>query len=1111
MRDVRTGSSYLVLLFALLQVTPAAAQTVIISDTGAGFDSGTAVSTSVNKTTITGGTLAGGNLFHSFAQFDLAQGDIAQWVRGSPDGASIAHVINRVTGGAPSGINGTLRIADMPNASFYFSNPAGVLFGQGAIIDLPGAAYFSTGESVHFADGRTFSTVTPDGSAFSSASPQAFGFLGGQRDIVLAGISATLTRPDTRLFLSGANIAITGEEFEAGSIALTALGSAQVDLSLDDPLRLAGLGRIEIGDQDAGAVILATSVRIAAQDVVLFNSIVQSQPILSFDPGIEVRAGDVSLNGANISSVTLEDADAGAIGFEAGALTLDNSVLLTQTFGAGDAGSVTVVTDSVSVSNFSFIATQAVPGATGFAGDILIDTGSLALDLSELSSSAFGAGDAGSISVLADSISLTSGSYVVSESRPDATGNAGEITFAAGSLNITNSQVFSSTFSGGDAGLVSISGTDIMLKSESFIGSDAQFGSTGSAGSVTIDAASLKLDRSDISSSTFGPGDAGRLSITADSVTLLNGTVVGSQTGRGAAGNAGSVFVDADLIQMTFGSKISSRAEGGSTGDGGPVTIFADVIDVSEFSSINAASEGPGKGGSLDVFANVIRLESRGFFSTNALNDGDGGSIVIRSRFPETGVKAAIMLDVFSTIFSITQEGLGNAGSIDIDAGSITLLGGSTINTEARVRSGGDAGRIQITADTVRIQDGSAIISVSSGQGDAGSVMVTADDLSLDTGLVSSSTYGSGDAGTVTVRGINRDNIISLSNSSEISSLTAGSGNGGLVDIEAGAIHLASESAISSQTEFAVTGAGGNVRIVAGRLLLDSRSQVSSATAGSGDAGTVLLTIDSLAIEDGTITTSTIASGNAGLLDIPAGAIRIGPGGYIVSASAAGASGNAGDVRISTPSLMSQGGSIQALSAGSGTAGSITLQGRFVELADGAEITTNSDFGPAGDINLFFPADGQLSLTGVENVGVITTTSGPNTGGRITISDPYVIVSNGGSILALGEISGANVRIASDYLIRSADRSNLLSVNGDLLLDSQFSDLSAGTEAPDIDFLDASSVLSSQCAAVRASGQTSRFSSRLTGPYAPVIESASQHSAAGDRKLSALSRLAPCG
>jgi len=115
----------------------------------------------------------------------------------------------------------------------------------------------------------------------------------------------------------------------------------------------------------------------------------------------------------------------------------------------------------------------------------------------------------------------------------------------------------------------------------------------------------------------------------------------------------------------------------------------------------------------------------------------------------------------------------------------------------------------------------------------------------------------------------------------------------------------------------------------------------------------------------------------------------------------------------------------------------------------------------------------------------ITTSSGPGTGGIITVASPYLILSDGGSILALGQAFGADVLISSNFYIRSADRVNQLSVDGSLIVDSEVGDLSTGSQGIDLSFLDASSVLRGQCAATRAGG-VSQLSTRITGPYAPL-------------------------
>ena len=54
---------------------------------------------------------------------------------------TLANVISRVTGGSASQINGRLMLLPLAGGApnFFFINPAGVTFGAGASIDVPGA------------------------------------------------------------------------------------------------------------------------------------------------------------------------------------------------------------------------------------------------------------------------------------------------------------------------------------------------------------------------------------------------------------------------------------------------------------------------------------------------------------------------------------------------------------------------------------------------------------------------------------------------------------------------------------------------------------------------------------------------------------------------------------------------------------------------------------------------------------------------------------------------------------------------------------------------------------------------------------------------------------
>jgi len=73
------------------------------------------------------GQQMGNNLFHSFETFNIDTPE--QAVFQGP--ATIEHVINRITGGNPSHINGLLT-SEIPHADFYFINPAGMIFGENA-------------------------------------------------------------------------------------------------------------------------------------------------------------------------------------------------------------------------------------------------------------------------------------------------------------------------------------------------------------------------------------------------------------------------------------------------------------------------------------------------------------------------------------------------------------------------------------------------------------------------------------------------------------------------------------------------------------------------------------------------------------------------------------------------------------------------------------------------------------------------------------------------------------------------------------------------------------------------------------------------------------------
>ncbi len=133
-------------------------------------DTNTIVNQSGNTINITGGTQAGANLFHSFEKFGLNQDQIANFI----SNPSIQNILGRVTGGDASVINGLIQVTG-GNSNLYLINPAGIVFGQGASLNVPAAFTATTANGIGFGD-KWFNALGKNDYANLVGSPNAFVF-----------------------------------------------------------------------------------------------------------------------------------------------------------------------------------------------------------------------------------------------------------------------------------------------------------------------------------------------------------------------------------------------------------------------------------------------------------------------------------------------------------------------------------------------------------------------------------------------------------------------------------------------------------------------------------------------------------------------------------------------------------------------------------------------------------------------------------------------------------------------------------------------------------------------------------------------------------------------
>ena len=630
-------------LLALVLPRPGLAQ--IRTDSSLGMAAQTLTGTNIQIPEALG-KRAGNNLFHSFQTFNINPGESATFTTAT---SGLLNVISRVTGGSASQINGPLTLTASQGApAFYFINPAGITFGPGASLNVPGAFYVSTANYLKFPDGNFYADANRN-STFSSAEPAAFGFLGTSRAAIVAK-DAVLSNKSGPLALFGGDVTIdhAGVWTEHGDIRLVAQGSAAGEIASSGPLA-ASAGRLGISNA-SGISTMAGTQRNGGN--------------------IDIAAGETYVSsGAGINTSTSTAMPAGAINATLGKLEID---------GRGVSG-------STGITSFGAITDLGQGGNVSISahGEIKILGGGL------ISSDTYGPGPSGNLILKAGSLSLDGSGHQNGARLTNraATGNAGTLSVnVAESIELLNaSQISSDSFGPGQAGTIRLqAGGDIRVLADSVIASNAY--DKGNAGSIDVSSRNLTIDGTggkfltQISSQAFfvSKGDAGAININVPGiVSLLNGgKVITDTSNTGRAGdiqlNAGSLLLDSRNYPGLTGIYSSTNFD--STGHGGSINVkVAGDAHILQTAQVSSSTWGLGNAGDVRLQANNLAIDGRG--------EGAAG---IRSEVTQTGSGqgGSVAVDV-PGLLKISDRGLisaatygdGNAGMLDIHAGQLMVDG----------------------------------------------------------------------------------------------------------------------------------------------------------------------------------------------------------------------------------------------------------------------------------------------------------------------------------------------------------------------------------------------------------------------------------------------------
>lgn len=828
----------------------------------------------------------GTNLFHSFSVFGLNTGESANF-----DGPmEVQNVLARVTGGAPSNIDGTLR-SSIKGADLYLLNPAGLMFGANARLDISGSFHAATADYVHMQDGTRFSTDSSQSNSLSTAPPAAFGFF-DDSSVATLHVTATLGVPaGETLALSGSRLHIEEAELSAtgGRIELDTPESGEVALhrSLVDVSDGGGVfiraGRFMAADSSLDARSLGTQdggvIDIQAQDVSLREGTLLDGSTLGPGHGADIAiqaAHAVTLRGENADgqetviavrsgkwgSHTGDDlGDAGRVHVQAETLSvLDGAGISGTTYGGGNGGEVLLdVEQDVVFSGYQ----QSVESASYLAG-------------ATYSKSPL-AGDGGSVEIRARRITFSDGAYLSSStglsSSPTGSGHGGHVRlFAEEKVTFRGeapfdyfrpSEINMATRAGGDSGDVRIEAREIAFLDGARIFSAA--GGTGNACQVELHARdSVVLQgvnrggngsvfTTQVSSSvTSAHVKGGGITITTRDLDLSDGSRIASTAfGAGAAGS------------------IDIRAEGairisGTNQGGWPAGIFSD-------SDPQKTGYRAGAGGDIRILANALQLEDGGRIAASSIalpetqsNRAGRVEIHVNGETALHGVNphGANQLGWGSGIYARSLgsgDNAGAGGEIVLDTGSLHISSGAMVASGTNNQAPG--GTITLHVRDALSIDGSADevpqLEPAASQQDYAELLQNFPELQDPfagesvSGIYThsqSTSDNAGDGGAIQIR----TGTLQLSGQSRVSAASAGGGEAGKIRIESeGRVHLSGDSAISTE---ALHAGGGQLEVSSGEILeLRDSDLTTSVRQGAGHGGDMDLDARFVVQQDGYI------------------------------------------------------------------------------------------------------------------------------------------------------------------------------------------------------------------------------------------------------------------
>ncbi|MDY6784419.1 MAG: CHAT domain-containing protein [Cyanobacteriota bacterium] len=1026
---MRVVFSVLSLAATFLSASPLSAQ--LISPAADG--TGTTVTPNNNQFDIGGGALSGdgANLFHSFEQFDLNfQQTVNFW-----SNAQIQNILGRVVGGDPSMINGLIQISG-GSSNLYLLNPAGIVFGSGASLNIPADFFATTATGIGFGQtwfnaygSNDYPNLVGNPSQFAFDIPQAGSIVNAGNLVVKEGQNLTLL---------GGTVVNTGTlSAPQGSIVLSAVpGSTRVKVSrpgsllsleIEPPRDLNGdilpFNALDLPQLLAGAGVETELVVEGDGRIALRHS---GQPIPT-EPGSAIASGtlDVSSSGGAGGSIDIIGTKVGAIaanlnasGTHGGTIRIggdyQGSGSIPNALRTAVSGDTAIAADAMAVNGNGGRVIVWADEITGFYGNVTArgENNGGFVEISGKNSLIFqgqiDVGTNGTILFDPENIIIVSGTGADDDqldlNEPNSGDPIGSIFEEDGGAN---------TFEIGASTLQTLNG-DIELQATNNITIDLAIPS------LELSASGGPNPRSIIFTADADENGVGDFIMTPSIIArgsdlTISGAnvIVGNINIRDDTRPAGSVSLTAMSGNLTAGDIATSAV--GTRANAGDISLSAPGGTINTGNLDAIALPGLGNGGNIDISAgSLIQTGEIAAFA----DTGTGGSV----RLESTG-------------------GSLRFGNITTNNNSIALVGAVALNQNTRVSNRNTSGDIDFT-QTV---DGNHRLEVNAGSGNVTFARAVGGTTALGSLSIESTGttrfWRTVNADSVTTNGGGRTRLFG-----DVTARRQNYGDRTIVerDLSLTGDAIGFRDAVSGVNRnltlqpltrdraiaLGVTGMGGSMVLDLSARDLDAlENGFRSITIGRSDgSGSITLAGDAtfkdpvlLRSPNGLInTTGAILEGieNA-TLELSANRIVTGsivnPGRNITLNSRSEIDATAGTLDTSGLS----GGDIALNAIGNIRTGLIQTQGRQT---DGGEIRVTSNTGSidTGNLNSFGTRNGgNTNLTTTTNLttGVIETSGNTGQGGNVTLNARGNLQGSG--ITAQGGANGGNVAVDAQSIIQN--------------------------------------------------------------------------------------------